>query len=68
MSKIPRSVCPFCNLGCELGFEVKGRDIRGVDYVSDSRNEGRLCAKGNAAAEIANHRKRLYHPVPAGQA
>ncbi len=67
MSKIPRTVCPFCNLGCELGFEVNGRDIRGVDYVSDSRNEGRLCAKGNAAAEIANHRKRLYHPVIKGK-
>lgn len=67
MSKPPRSVCPFCNLGCELGFEVKARDIRRVDYVSDSRNEGRLCAKGNAAAEIANHRKRLYHPIIKGK-
>ena len=67
MSKTTRTVCPFCNLGCELGFEVKGRDIRRVDYVSDSRNEGSLCPKGNAAAEIANHRKRLYHPIIKGE-
>jgi anaerobic selenocysteine-containing dehydrogenase len=55
MSKIPRTVCPFCNLGCELGFEIKAGDVRRVEYVSDSRNQARLCPKGNASAQIVNH-------------
>jgi len=67
MSKIPSTICPFCNLGCEFGFEIKGRDIKRVEYVSDSRNQGRLCAKANAAVEIVNHRRRLYHPLIKGK-
>lgn len=68
MSKIPRTICPYCNLGCELGFEVKGKDFRRVEYVKDSRNEGRLCPKGNAAANMINHPRRLYHCLIKGQA
>jgi len=63
MSRIPRTVCPYCNLGCELGFELKGVDVRRVEYVKDSRNQGRLCARGNAAVNVINHRRRLYHAV-----
>jgi anaerobic selenocysteine-containing dehydrogenase len=54
-------------LGCGLGFELKGIDVRGVEYVRDSRNEGRLCPKGNLAAEIINSKKRLYHPILKGK-
>lgn len=65
MSKIPRTTCPLCNLGCELGFEIKAGEVRKVAYITDSRNQGRLCPKGNAAAAIVNHPKRLYNPLVA---
>jgi hypothetical protein len=38
-----------------------------VEYVSDSRNEARLCPKGNASVQIVNHRRRLYHPFIKGR-
>ncbi|MBN2380412.1 hypothetical protein JXM67_11490 [candidate division WOR-3 bacterium] len=63
MSKIPCTLCPFCNLGCELGFEVKRGDVKRVEYIPNSRNEGRLCPKGNMSAALVNHRKRLYHAL-----
>lgn len=63
MNKMPRTTCSLCNLGCELAFEIEAGDIRKVSYVTDSRNQGRLCAKGNAAASIINHPKRLYNAL-----
>lgn len=67
MSKIPRTLCPFCNLACQLGFELKDDQVRRVAYVTDSLNQGRLCPKGNAAAALINHRKRLYHATVDGK-
>lgn len=67
MSGIPSTVCPFCNLGCVLGFELQNGEVRKVAYVKDSQNEGRLCPKGNAAALFINHPKRLYNAIIKGK-
>ncbi|GEM_PF-3281207 len=65
--KIQETTCPFCNLGCKMGFEVKNGEIRRVDYIKDSFTKGRLCPKGNASAALVTHRKRLYHAILNGE-
>lgn len=67
MSDRESTVCPFCNLGCRLSFEVKDGEVRRVEYTANSRNEGRLCPRGNAASSFVNHPKRLYHSIVEGK-
>ncbi len=59
-----RTICPYCAVGCPILLSVEGGRVRGIDYDPESPvNEGALCAKGNAAAEILNHPDRVKNPM-----
>ncbi|MBS4015921.1 MAG: hypothetical protein KGZ86_05755 [Candidatus Latescibacteria bacterium] len=66
-SEIKKSVCPFCLYGCELAInEINRGDFilykNEYDAKSDI-NQGRLCARGNLAPTVLNHKRRLAYPL-----
>ncbi|MEO0136394.1 MAG: molybdopterin dinucleotide binding domain-containing protein [candidate division WOR-3 bacterium] len=60
---IKRTLCPFCGYGCELGIVFDDFGIKGVEYLKDTPNQGRICPRGSAAPVYLNHPKRLCVPV-----
>src|SRR5262245_43949988 len=58
------TVCPFCGVGC--GQVVSVKDGRVVSVEGDRGhpiNEGTLCSKGAAAAQVTNNPLRLKAPL-----
>ncbi len=64
---IKRTLCTFCGYGCELGIVFDDFGIKGVEYLKDTPNQGRLCPRGSASAFYLNHPKRLCVPVENGR-
>lgn len=66
-SEIVKTICPLCLYGCELPMITENRGdflLRKVEYNPQSVvNQGRLCARGNAAKVILDHKKRLTSPL-----
>lgn len=71
MMDTPRSICPFCSMGCTWR---PGRDpasgcfgepgVPTLDYDPEGGpNRGSLCAKGNVALELMTHPRRFEAPV-----
>ena len=58
-----QSVCPFCGVGCQLSFKVKGDRIAWVDGVDGPANENRLCVKGRFGFDYIHHPHRLTKPL-----
>jgi formate dehydrogenase major subunit len=66
MEKIDRtvdSVCPYCGVGCQLRYHVKGNRILYVTGRDGPANRGRLCVKGRYGFDYVNHRHRLLKPL-----
>src|SRR5689334_24768142 len=64
MDDMTRTHCPYCSLQCGMTLERKGRtglEVR--PWVEFPVNEGGLCRKGWAAAELRGHRERLTTPM-----
>ncbi|MCX7994569.1 MAG: hypothetical protein N3A65_02185 [candidate division WOR-3 bacterium] len=61
--EIRRALCTFCGYGCEFGIVFDDFGIKGVEYLKDTPNNGRLCPRGSASIFYLNHPKRLYIPV-----
>lgn len=59
---VTKTICPFCNYGCEFGVVFNDFGIAGVEYIKEGSSEGRLCPRGSAAAMYLNHRQRLSVP------
>ncbi len=57
------SVCPFCGVGCQLTFNVKGDKILFVEGRDGPANHGRLCVKGRYGFDYAHHPHRLTKPL-----
>ena len=57
------SVCPFCGVGCQLRFKVKGDRITHVEGIDGPANEGRLCVKGRFGFDYIAHPHRLTRPL-----
>ena len=57
------SICPFCGVGCQLSFKVKGDKIAWVDGVDGPANESRLCVKGRFGFDYIHHPHRLTKPL-----
>src|SRR5262245_31088415 len=58
------TICPFCGVGCGQVVSVKGGQV--VSIEGDPHhpiNEGTLCSKGAAAAQVANNPLRLKTPL-----
>ncbi len=58
------SVCPYCGVGCQVGFRV--RDDRIEEVVgrdTGPSNLGRLCVKGRFGFDYLRHPDRLTRPL-----
>jgi len=66
-SEIIKTTCPFCLYGCTLPILETSRGsfiVRKIEYdVAAQINQGRLCARGNAATMILDDRQRLTSPL-----
>lgn len=58
-----KSVCPYCGVGCQLSFKIKGDRIAWVDGVDGPANEQRLCVKGRFGFDYVDHPHRLTTPL-----
>ncbi len=57
------SVCPYCGVGCQLTYHVKGNTILHVEGRKGPANEGRLCVKGRYGFDYVHHEQRLTQPL-----
>ncbi|MCG6863794.1 MAG: formate dehydrogenase subunit alpha [Thiogranum sp.] len=57
------SVCPFCGVGCQLTYQVRGNRIAAVQGRSGPSNENRLCVKGRFGFDYINSPQRLTRPL-----
>jgi len=57
------SLCPFCGVGCQTTFHVKGDKIQYVDGRDGPANENRLCVKGRFGFDYVHHAHRLTVPL-----
>ncbi|SOH94566.1 formate dehydrogenase major subunit [Monaibacterium marinum] len=58
-----QSVCPYCGVGCQLSFKIKGEKIVSVDGAGGPANENRLCVKGRFGFDYISHDHRLKTPL-----
>jgi formate dehydrogenase major subunit len=57
------SVCPYCGVGCQVGFRVRDNRIEEVVGRDGPANQGRLCVKGRFGFDYLNHPDRLTKPL-----
>jgi formate dehydrogenase major subunit len=57
------SVCPYCGVGCQLGFRVRDGRIEEVVGRDGPSNHGRLCVKGRFGFDFLTHPDRLTRPL-----
>ncbi|MBW7849824.1 MAG: formate dehydrogenase subunit alpha [Rhodospirillales bacterium] len=57
------SVCPYCGVGCQLTFHVRGNQLIAVDGADGPANRGRLCVKGRFGFDYVHHPHRLTKPL-----
>jgi formate dehydrogenase major subunit len=57
------SVCPYCGVGCQITYHVKGDRIVRVEGRDGPANRGRLCVKGRYGFDYVHHRQRLLRPL-----
>ncbi|WP_367615876.1 formate dehydrogenase subunit alpha [Plastoroseomonas hellenica] len=57
------SVCPYCGVGCQVGFRVRDGSIEEVVGLDGPSNQGRLCVKGRFGFGYLTHPDRLTRPL-----
>ena len=57
------SICPYCGVGCQLSYHVRGERIVRVEGRDGPANAGRLCVKGRYGFDYVHHRQRLTRPL-----
>src|SRR3954468_23428042 len=57
------SVCPYCGVGCQLTFQIKGDHIVAVEGKDGPANHNRLCVKGRFGFDYVHHSDRLTEPM-----
>ncbi|WP_211847524.1 formate dehydrogenase subunit alpha [Neoroseomonas eburnea] len=57
------SVCPYCGVGCQVGFRVRNGRIEEVVGRDGPANRGRLCVKGRFGFDFLVHPDRLTRPL-----
>jgi formate dehydrogenase major subunit len=57
------SVCPYCGVGCQITYNVRGGQIMSVEGRAGPANESRLCVKGRFGFDYAHHPDRLTKPL-----
>jgi formate dehydrogenase major subunit len=57
------SVCPYCGVGCQLTYQIKGNTILYVQGKDGPANSSRLCVKGRYGFDYVQHKHRLTKPL-----
>jgi formate dehydrogenase major subunit len=57
------SLCPYCGVGCQVTYHVRGERIAWVEGRDGPANRGRLCVKGRYGFDYATHAERLTRPL-----
>ncbi|HKE41931.1 MAG TPA: formate dehydrogenase subunit alpha [Casimicrobiaceae bacterium] len=57
------SVCPYCGVGCQLTYHVKGDRIIRIEGRDGPANHERLCVKGRFGFDYVHHPQRLTKPL-----
>ncbi|MBW8268845.1 formate dehydrogenase subunit alpha [Caldovatus aquaticus] len=57
------SVCPYCGVGCQVGFRVRENRIVEVVGRDGPANRNRLCVKGRFGFDYVAHPDRLTRPL-----
>ena len=57
------SICPYCGVGCQVGFRVRDNRIEEVLGREGPANQGRLCVKGRFGFDYLSHPDRLKKPL-----
>jgi len=64
VSKLVRSTCPYCGVGCQVDLQIQENHITRVDAPFDvAPNYGRLCTKGRYGMDYVSHPSRLTYPM-----
>lgn len=61
--KTVQSGCPYCGVGCQVDYKVKGDQILYADGHDGPANENRLCVKGRFGFDYIKHPSRLTKPL-----
>ena len=64
-SRVERTVCPHCPVGCQLNLEVDRNDkvIRVIPELNSPANRGQACYKGKFGLDFVNNKQRLTMPL-----
>ncbi len=57
------SVCPYCGVGCQLTYQIKGDRIVSVVGSNGPANQNRLCVKGRFGFDYVHNPQRLLKPM-----
>ena len=64
-SRVEKTICPHCPVGCQLNLEVNGsgKVIRVVPELNSPANQGQACFKGKFGLDFVNSKERLRVPL-----
>ena len=66
-TKLTRTICPYCGVGCSVDLMTRGDQVVGVLPAMDGpANHGALCVKGQFAFDFIGHEDRLDTPLVRG--
>ncbi|MDH5750243.1 MAG: molybdopterin-dependent oxidoreductase, partial [Rhodospirillales bacterium] len=57
------SLCPYCGVGCQVTYHVKGNRIQYVEGRDGPGNLSRMCVKGRFGLDYVHHPHRLTVPL-----
>src|SRR5213595_469070 len=57
------SLCPYCGVGCQVTYQVKGEKIVYAEGRDGPANHNRLCVKGRFGFDYIHHPHRLTKPL-----
>ncbi len=57
------SLCPYCGVGCQVTYHVRGDRIAWADGRDGPANASRLCVKGRYGFDYTAHPQRLTRPL-----
>jgi formate dehydrogenase major subunit len=58
-----QSLCPYCGVGCQIGYQVKDEQIVYGEGRNGPANQNRLCVKGRFGFDYIHHPHRLTKPL-----
>ena len=64
-SRVERTICPHCPVGCQLNLEVNQFEkvVRTIPELSAPANRGQACFKGKFGLDFVNSKERLRKPL-----